>query len=402
MWNFNKILDISGLQIIKTETEDDKIVFHLKQRRLTANCTKCKKKTNNLHSYSRLRKIKNGMILSKICELKFKPRRFRCLNCNIVFTEQISLIASRQRATLNHRKEVVFNLSDSSFSSGTKKFKVSYHTQRKWLKELISEEVCNFSKEEKENIPFALGIDEVSFAGREMITTIGNITKHRLKGILHSRRKDELKRVLRSLSPQVKSLISEVVIDMCDLYLRSVKETLPNASVVVDHFHIIQDANRRLDEERRLLQDIFKKKIPRYILTKNKEDLKGQQIHYLSEIIKSYPELNMFYATKERLREMYRSKTKDEAEEKLRLIISSLKSTDDGVLITWGNTLSYWKKYILNYWNNKSTNGFMEGMHNKMKLIKRISFGFKNKQVFIHKVMLSALITAFLLPQLMT
>jgi len=42
----------------------------------------------------------------------------------------------------------------------------------------------------------------------------------------------------------------------------------------------------------------------------------------------------------------------------------------------------------------------MEGMHNKMKLIKRISFGFKNKKVFIYKVMLSVLITTLLFNKL--
>ena len=290
----------------------------------------------------------------------------------------------------------LFNLSDRSFSSGTKRYHVSYHTQRKWLAELIAGEVCNFSKEEKEDMPFVLGIDEVSFSGHQMVTTIGNITKHRLKGVITSKNKQELKKMIRLLSTKVKSLISEVVIDMCELYLFAVQETLPHTEVVVDHFHVIQDANRKLDEERRLLQDIYKKTIKRSILTKNKEDLRCVEVLELEDIIKQYPELKMYWETKERLRTMYKAETKEEAGEKLRLIISTLTSTDDGVLISWGNLLSYWKKYILNYWNNKSTNGFMEGMHNKMKLIKRISFGFRNKQVFIHKVMLSVLIATLL------
>ena len=95
---------------------------------------------------------------------------------------------------------------------------------------------------------------------------------------------------------------------------------------------------------------------------------------------------------------MYRSKTKEEANKQLKLIISTLESTDDGELISCGRTLSRWGEYILNYWHNKSTNGFMEGIHNKMKLIKRISFGFRNKKVFIQKIMLSVLIATVLLP----
>jgi hypothetical protein len=61
----------------------------------------------------------------------------------------------------------------------------------------------------------------------------------------------------------------------------------------VDQSQINQDANRRIDQERLILQDINKKKIPRYILTKNKKDLKSQEIEFLSSIMKTYPELQM-------------------------------------------------------------------------------------------------------------
>ena len=85
---------------------------------------------------------------------------------------------------------------------------------------------------------------------------------------------------------------------MCPLYLKAVQEVIPHAQIVIDHFHIIQDANRRIDSERLLLQDIYKKSIPRYIFTKNKEDLTSSQIHYMGEIIKRYPELKMFWGDK--------------------------------------------------------------------------------------------------------
>jgi len=399
MWNFNKILELKGFEIIKVKTTKKKIIFHLRKRRITGDCPKCKKRIKNHYGYSPKRLIKHTIMFGKRCFLAIYPRRYFCHDCHIIFTEK-NVVAPYQKVTLKHKQEVIYNLSNQSFSAVSKKYHVSYHTQRKWLEELIDSQVFNFNKEEKENKPFVLGIDEVSFSGCSMITTVGNITKHALKGVLKSRRKDELKKILKSISPKVKSLISEVVIDMCDFYKKAVEETLPSAKIVVDHFHIIQDANRRIDQERLLLQDINKKKIPRYILTKNKEDLKNQETEFLSSIMKTYPELHMYYLTKERLRDMYKEKTKEEAEKQLRLIISTLTSTDDGELISWGRTLSRWSEYILNYWNNKSTNGFMEGMHNKMKLIKRISFGFKNKKVFIYKVMLSVLITTLLFNKL--
>ncbi len=395
MWNSNILFDSFCFVVTKAIRQTDAIIFHVKSRRKTADCIRCNHRTHRVHG-ARTRTISHGTILSKRCTLVVYQRRFICQHCRSIFSEPIEFAAKYQRTTPKHKREVIFNLSDRSFSSGTKRYQISYHTQVKWLNELISGEVCNFRKEEQEATPFVLGIDEVSFAGHQMLTTIGNITKHRLKGVLTSKNKQELKKMIRLIPPQVKSKISEVVIDMCELYLFAVEETLPHVEVVVDHFHVIQDANRKLDEERRLLQDIYKKRIPRWILTKNKEDLKFHQIPILEVIMKQYPELKMYWETKERLRSMYDSKDRKEAEERLRLIISTLTSTDDGVLIAWGRLLSYWKKHILNYWNNKSTNGFMEGMHNKMKLIKRISFGFRNKQVFIHKVMLSVLIATLL------
>lgn len=401
MWNFNTILGSFCYQVTKVIKDKESLTFHLKVRRKTSECPKCSKRSKYIHSYSLTRKIKHGVILGKICILKLKLRRFYCYRCKQVFCESTDLIKKYKRSTLNYKKEVVFNLTDRSFSSGTKKFKVSYSTQKRWLKEIISNEIFNFNLEKQENVPFTLGIDEVSFAGHDMVTTVGNITKHRLKGILYSRRKDELKKCLRSLPFNIKSLISEVVIDMCTLYLKAVEETLPHSSIVVDHFHVIQDANKRIQEERLILQDIYKKKIPSYIFIKNKENLSIKEIILKDKLLIEYKELKLLYETKERLRSMYKLSSKKEASDYMRHIISILLSSDNGYHILWGRSLSYWSKYILNYFNNRSTNGFMEGMHNKIKLIKRMSFGFKNKEVFIHKVMLSVLITSILLPQLL-
>ena len=182
MRNFNKILNVSGWQIIKVVKEKDKMIFLLKQRRITADCPKCRKATKIIHSYDKKRAIKNGTILGRLCVLKFKSRRFRCQNCLSVFTEKISPLNNRQRVTQNHKIEVIFNLSDRSFSSGAKKYKVSYNTQRRWLNELVKDKLFDFHEDEENNKPFILGIDEVSFAGRDMITTIGISVNIVLKG----------------------------------------------------------------------------------------------------------------------------------------------------------------------------------------------------------------------------
>ncbi|MGM0495777.1 MAG: transposase, partial [Bacillota bacterium] len=60
-------------------------------------------------------------------------------------------------------------------------------------------------------------------------------------------------------------------------------------------------------------------------------------------------------------------------------------------LVTLKNTLQKWKTPILNYFENKTTNGFTEGCHTKIKMIKRVSFGFRNIDNYIAKVTLAFL-----------
>ena len=161
MWNFNKLLGISGFHVCHYSSDKTSTYFLLKPRRRTNICPYCQTKTKQIKSLSPIRTIKHGMILGKLCLLQVRLRRFFCNICNRAFTERLSDIKKRERVTLNHKREVVSNLSNQSFSSGTKKYKVSYHTQRKWLNELTADQIFNFAEEEKKDKPFVLGIDDI-------------------------------------------------------------------------------------------------------------------------------------------------------------------------------------------------------------------------------------------------
>jgi hypothetical protein len=68
--------------------------------------------------------------------------------------------------------------------------------------------------------------------------------------------------------------------------------------------------------------------------------------------------------------------------------IFNLKSADDAELIRWGNTLKHWREPILNHFDNHTTNGFTEGCHIKIKMLKRVSYGLENVEVYWRKMLL--------------
>jgi transposase len=68
--------------------------------------------------------------------------------------------------------------------------------------------------------------------------------------------------------------------------------------------------------------------------------------------------------------------------------VFNLKSADDAELIRWGNTLKHWREPILNHFDNHTTNGFTEGCNTKIKMLKRLSYGLKNVDVYWRKMLL--------------
>jgi transposase len=220
-----------------------------------------------------------------------------------------------------------------------------------------------------------LGIDEHHFGRKnQYLVTIANLLTRKPIHILTRCTKQAVKDFLLSLPQQTKESIDEVAVDMRDAFIAAIKESLPNTRIVIDHFHVIQDANKRISEARKIEEDVEEKvkgngpkRIPFKLFTKNKEDLKGDQPKLMSYYQHKYPTLALFYSCKERLRTMYKAETKKEAEEILTNLIAEMKRSEYPELWFWAKMLTKYQPYILNYFDNHTTNAVTEGLHRKFK-----------------------------------
>jgi len=263
---------------------------------------------------------------------------------------------------------------------------LSYRSLRRLLeREIDDEETIAPIREEAE---IFLGIDEHSFKHQELVHMVTEVKKRRVLTILKDDRIATLKSFLLNI-PGDK--VREVCIDMKE-GLRKVAETVfPQAKVVVDPFHVIADSNRRMDEARRIEQDVHLKRkvqIPKKIFLIGGEKLSGEAKSKLAALLNKYPSLKGFYWAKEKIRELYRQQTREEATKILDNIILNLRCAEDGELIRWGNTLKHWREPILNYFDNRTTNGFTEGCNTKIKMLKRVSYGLRNPEVYRRKMLL--------------
>lgn len=374
-----------GFSLVGWEVGEEEIVLKLKAEN-QASCPRCGQISCNRYEKGKWRKVYHGFGFRRKVYLLVRKERYFCSSCQRTFTERVPLIFPWQRRTEKAEGQIIENLRGQSFKSLAKKEGISYGVSKRILMRRVDPEKLLWA-ESGEDI--SLGIDAHSFRGTQMVHTVTDIKARSPLTILPDSRKETLSRFLRNIPEEHRLKIKEVCIDMDQLLLRCVEKHLPEAKVVIDHFHVIHDANRRVDEARKIEQDAWKVEIPRKIFLVGKEKLSPHQRKKIESYCQRYPSLKEFYWMKEALRGFYRLKHKKTAEKRLKDLIEIALLSDDAAVMQWGRTLRRWRSYILNYFDNRTTNAYTEGIHTKIKMIKRLSFGFRNVDVYVRKVLLS-------------
>jgi transposase len=379
------LLGLEGYEVGEVIEEAKGIVVEVGTDLEKPACPHCDSAELYRHGKAKKRRVLHAWSQGKKIYLEIARHRWQCRDCGYSFTGARELMRPHSRLTKQAEAEALWQLKERSFSQVSKELGISYSTLRRLLEREIDEEALGLIKEEEE---LFLGIDEHSFRHQDMVHTVTEVKKRKVLGILRDDRIATLKMFLKNI-PQER--VKELCIDMKESLRKLAEQVFPKAKVVVDHFHVVADSNRRMDEARRIEQDVLGKKkvkIPKKIFLIGGEKLSEEQRAKITELLIRYPSLNGFYWAKEKIRELYRQQSREEAAKLLHLIILNLKSDDDGELIRWGNTLRRWREPILNHFDNGTTNGFTEGCNTKIKMLKRVSYGLRNVEVYWRKMLL--------------
>ena len=391
-----KFFKLEGYLVYRCWFEGPDVVIHVGRPKKEAWCPHCKSLTKRVHQMMKTQRVFHCIFLGRRVFLQMTKRRFRCRACNRVFTESMPGIRKWARRSDLLWLMAFELLRHLSFRTCCDITQTSYSSLSRELVRVIKSPEIDWQGVYEQQDQIVLGIDEHSFRGQRMVTTITDITNHKLLAVLKDYRKDTIKQFFRSIPPEIKGKIIEVCGDMKWMYVKLIDKELPQAKMVLDKFHVIKDANVKIDEARRIEQEATKKEIKRRIFLKNKEDLRDKEKEQLDEYFKKYPSLKEFYWVKEKLREMYRAEDRKQGAEILDVVIAAMRVSDDGAILCWRNMLRRWKDQILNYFDNRTTNAFTEGVHTKIKKIKRVSYGFRNVDIYVRKVALSFIPIALL------
>ena len=276
-------------------------------------------------------------------------------------------------------------------------------------KQSLHDEISTLNPEEPENLtydqiesiflvearkripdnPFAnlkrLGIDEVSLrkGKQDFVLILTNLDTSEVVDILEQRTKETLRSFLKQLTYEQREQIEEVSIDMWQPYSDVCEELLENAIITIDRFHVAQAVN----DELKRLKNQEKKENPQvikgahYALLKNQPNLNQKQSEKLQQVYEACPKVKMAHRLKECLRHIFESdSTKQKALKRLEKWCRIAEQEE--LFESFRQTLTNWMDKIANYFYRRTTNGIVEGINNKIKLIKRRAFGFRNFQSF--------------------
>ena len=238
-----------------------------------------------------------------------------------------------------------------------------------------------------------LGIDEIHLGSKKRFYTIViDLENGRILWAAAGRGKDALRPFWRRLR-LAKAKIQAVATDMSAAYWSAVVENLPKAALVFDKFHVIKLMNERLDDLRRQMvreaEGSLKKQIKgtRFLLLRNPENLKEEQIPKLDEALRLNEPLLLGWYLKEELRELWNQPSRQAMETFLREWCKKAAETAIGQLMKMAKTLLTHASGILNYATHPITSGRLEGINNKIKTLTKKSYGFRDEQFFLLRLL---------------
>lgn len=399
--SITSLLGIQGWFKIEDIKEEKRTIhLFLKQLRKTATCPRCGKRTFSGYDSQPLRSILHTTIGSKLLFLHIAPRRFVCWCAPLKpFRERFIGIKERRTTTDRFDQELIKHLSGQSFKTVERKLSLTYPAVRTRLLEAVDPMSIRWNL--LSNLPaIHLGLDGHHLVNKRFVETIAEVKQKIPLGILPDIRKQTVKEALLTCPGYLKARIKSAAVDMDEKTINALKEVFPDILVVIDHYHVIQDANRRMDASRRIEQEIInlqrakkgfgRMEIAGNLLRKAREHLneKRGEKEYLEVFLTRYSRLKIWYICKERLRDVYKAKDRSEGKQLLESLILTMRTSDDIELNLWGKTLIHYKEEILNYFVYRTTNAYTEGLHVRCKLVQRLSCGFRNAEVYIRKALL--------------
>ena len=241
-----------------------------------------------------------------------------------------------------------------------------------------------------------IGIDEFSYRKRHRYVTV--IVDHDTRRVIWAapgRGAATLKAFFDKLGPEGVARLQTVTMDMAGGYLKALREQAPHVEIVFDRFHVQRLASDALDAVRRALWQQLKGsaggtaiKKTRFVLLKSPARLTRDERARLSDIQRTNRPLYRAYLLKEALVDVFEYRQPARARKALDDWLGWASRSRLAPFVRAARTIRKHAVGILAYFQERLTNGLVEGINTRLRMIARRAYGFHSAYALIAMIRL--------------
>jgi len=357
-------------------------------------CQYCGRKITKSHGHGRWIELRHLSILGCRVYIHLRPEQYKCSHCDDQMTTQtLDWYETKSPHTEAYDHHLMLQLIGSTVEDVSRKEDVGYDAVEGAIKRCIHATV-NWDEFDELNV---IGIDEIALTkGRKNFIAI--ITTQQADGhvavlaVLPDRKKKTVRQFLETIPKRLWRTMETACTDMWEGYTNAVKEFAaahPEVSidVVVDRYHVAKNYRECVDKVRKRERRRLKKTLPEteyeeivkdmmWIIRKNNRDLTAGERKKLRRLFEYSPKLKLVYTFREELTAIFEMRlTKVEAKKRLLKWANKVSRSALTCFDKFLTTLDNWLDEIVNYFVNRLSSGFVEGLNNKVKTIKRRCYG---------------------------
>jgi len=395
---FEMVLKLPHIRVLRVEqTKANASIVTVESTLQYTVCHKCKRRIDTFY------RLDDGIMLEHlpICGskvfIRLQPKRFRCPYCSDgpTTTQELAWYRPRSQCTRAYEEYLLMQCVNSTVKDVSSKEQVPYDAIEGMIDHYMNATV-DWSAYETLEI---LGIDEIALrkGHRNYIvivtTRLRNGAVH-LLAVLPDRTKATVLSFFRGIPYRLRRTVTDVCSDMYEASLTAVEEVFGADMRVIDRFHVAQhyyeaaddlrkEEMARLKRERKKSEYELLKGVMWYF-RRRPADITRAEKDLLECLFSAAPRLQQAYELREELTTIFETPyTKAEAIEQLRRWRTKVEKSGMTCFEGFLKLLTHHMNGIANYFRNRYTSGFVEGLNNRITVLKRRCYGIFNlKRIF--------------------
>jgi len=371
---------------LKTEFREGNVLFHIRKReRRCCACGSCRVIGKGV----RRRQIQTLPIGLKRVFFEVENRRLLCRDCGALRYESLGIADARRHYDRALERYIAALCRLMTVKDVARLLSLAWSTVQAIDKRRLVREKPTNARLKKIRY---LGIDEVAVRKGHHYLTIGvDLETGDVVYVGVGRREDSILAFLKRLRRLRVNLLA-VAIDMWPAYLKAIRRCYPDIAVIFDRYHLMARYSKLLDtlraQECRKAAKRFKKvfKGTRYLLLRGQEKLTEAMIGRLQCLLDLNRPLSIAYILKEELRRFWRCADQQQGWAHLQRWITMARESGIRLLQRFAQSIERHRHGLLAYFLHPISTGRVEGINNKIKVLKRKAYGYRNLEYFELKI----------------